>query len=217
MNMSKNIFLIGLFISIIFISGCIQQKRSTFESDIQQTSTKTGQPIKIPQSPTKLGTSGAPAPPADQVLTEITIISQNNNEWKIKVDKIRDYIRYPNAKNPELKEGEEVAVQLNSFLDTFEFRGPVCPSGYVKSPKPAGAQPTGGERSTRPTPKIIAGDKYLSKLLGCFAELNCEKLGWSGYLYNPSPIIVEHECVIPDSTKPPSTETGQYPSVEPQK
>ncbi len=203
---NNNIFLIGLIIGIILISGCIQKE-----------STKTEQPIKIPESPTKLETSGAPAPPADQVLAEITIISQNNDKWKIKVDKIRDYQRYPNAVNPILKEGEEIPVAVNGFLDTFESRGPVCPSGYVKSPKPAGTQPVGGEPSTRPTPKIIVGDKYLSKLLGCFAELNCERLGWSGYLYNSNLMIVEHECVIPDSTQPPSTEAEQYPSVEPQK
>ena len=203
--MNKNIIILVLIV-IIFISGCIQQ----------QTTTKTESSIKIPDSPTKLETSGAPAPPADQALAEITIISQNNDEWKIRVDKIRDYIRYPNAKNPVLKEGEEVSLYVNGFLDTFEFRGPTCPPGYIKSPKPAGAQSETGEPSTRPTPKIIIGDTYLSKLLGCFAELNCEKLGWSGYLYNPLPIIVEHECVIPDSIPPHSIEPQEtLPSVEP--
>src|SRR3989338_2080657 len=117
--MSKNIILIGLIVGIFLISGCIQQEKSTFESDVQQkTSTK------ISESPNKLETSGAPAPPADQALAEITIISQNNDEWEIRVDKIRDYIRYPNAKNPVLKEGEEVSLYVNGFLDTFEFRGP---------------------------------------------------------------------------------------------
>ena len=209
--MSKNIILIGLIVGIFLISGCIQQEKSTFESDVQQkTSTK------ISESPNKLETSGAPAPPADQALAEITIISQNNDEWEIRVDKIRDYIRYPKAKNPVLKEGEEVSLYVNGFLDTFEFRGPTCPPGYVKSTKPAGAQSETGEPSTRPIPKIVVGDRYLSKLLGCFAELNCEKLRWSGYFYNPNPLVVEHECTIPDSTPPPSIEPQEtLPSVEP--
>ncbi|MBI2665887.1 hypothetical protein HYX12_04665 [Candidatus Woesearchaeota archaeon] len=39
--MNKNIFLIGLLVGIIFVSGCIQQENSTFKSDVQQeTSTK---------------------------------------------------------------------------------------------------------------------------------------------------------------------------------
>ena len=239
-----------LIIVSIFISGCIQQEKSqqeksTFGSDIQQQkSTKTEQPIKIPESPTKLETSGAPAPPADQALAEVTIISQNNDEWLISVDKIRDYIRYPIAKNPVLKEGEEISVYVNGFIDTFESRGPECPPGYIKSPKPAraqcdynnpskryvaksvsqcavikyacrsnekyfnddcgcGCEITTSDSSTLATPKIVVSEKYLSKLLGCFAELNCERLGWSGYLYNPNSIIIEHECVIPDSTIPP--------------
>ena len=209
--MKKNIILIGLIVGIILISGCIQQEKSTFESDVQQETS-----IKIPESPNKLETSGSPAPPADQTLAEITIISQNNDEWKIRVDRIRDYIRYPNAKNPVLKEGEEVSLYVNGFLDSFEFRGPTCPPGYVKSPKPARAQSQTDEPSTRPIPQIVIGDKYLSKLLGCFAELNCEKLGWSGYFYNPNPLVVEYECVIPDSTPPPSIEPQEtLPSVEP--
>lgn len=179
-KMNKNVFLICLISGIIFISGCVQQ-------GIEQQA-------KIPESPNKLEISGAPAPPADQALAEIAIISQNNDEWNIRVDKIRDYIRYPNAKNPILKEGEEISLYVNGFLDTFEYRGPVCPPGYVKSPKPAEAQPT--TASSRSVPKIAAGDKYLSKLLGCFEELNCQRIGWSGYLYNPNPIVVETECVL---------------------
>lgn len=213
-NMGKNIFLTALVFGIILISGCVQKEKSTLESDVQQKSSTT---LEIPELPTELKTSGAPAPPADQALAEITIISQNDNEWKIKVNKIRDYIRYPNAVNPMLKEGDEISVSVNGFLDSFESRGPVCPPEYVKSPKPTQAQSLTDEPSTRPIPTIKVGDKYLSKLLGCFAELNCERLEWSGYLYNPNSIIIEHECVIPDPTPPPSTEAEQYPSVEPQK
>ena len=203
--MNKNIILIGLIVGIILISGCIQQEKSTFESDVkQETSTK------IPESPNKLETSGAPAPPADQALAEVTILSQNNDQWKIRVDKIRDYIRYPNAKNLELKEGEEVSVYVNGFLDTFEFRGPTCPPGYVKSPKPAGAQSETGEPSTRPIQKIVVGGRYLSKLFGCFAEANCQPIGWAGWLYNPSSTIIEYECVK-QSTTPTVVPPGYDP------
>ena len=146
--MNKNIILIGLIVGIILISGCIQQEKSTFESDVkQETSTK------IPESPNKLETSGAPAPPADQALAEITIISQNDDEWKIRVDKIRDYIRYPAATNPQLKVGDTVSIRFNGWLDTFQSNDKVCPAGYIKNPS------HGQPGAATPQPEITVGEK----------------------------------------------------------
>ncbi|TSC81499.1 MAG: hypothetical protein G01um101420_971, partial [Parcubacteria group bacterium Gr01-1014_20] len=45
---------------------------------------------KLPSSPAKLSTSGAPAEPVDQALAEITVLSQTENGLKLQVDKIRD-------------------------------------------------------------------------------------------------------------------------------
>ncbi|MBI4053868.1 MAG: hypothetical protein HY397_00900, partial [Candidatus Doudnabacteria bacterium] len=171
---------------------------------------------KVPTSPIKLD-AGAPAPPADQALAEITVLSQVGEEWKVRVDKIRDYIRYPAATNPQLKVGDTISIRFNGWLDTFQSSDKVCPAGYIKSPKPTQAESTTQLPSTRPQPQITAGQKYLSKLFGCFAQANCQTIGWSGWLYNPSPTVIEYECVKPDTTTPPSTKPQDGPpSVEPQ-
>ena len=171
--------------------------------------------IKIPSSPTKLGVSGAPAEPVDLVLTEITILSQTEDGWKIRVDKIRDYIRYPGATNPQLKVGDTVSIRFNGWLDTFQNSEKVCPVGYIKSPKPAQAESTTQPPSTHPQPKITVGEKFLAKLYGCFAEIGgftCpnQESGWSVWLYNPYPTVIEYECVKSESGIIP-------PSVEPQR
>ena len=167
-------------------------------------------PSPIPSSPTKLD-AGAPAPPADQTLAEITILSQAGEEWKIRVDKIRDYIRYPAATNPQLKVDDTVSIRFNGWLDTFQSSDKVCPAGYTKSPKPSQAESTTQSPSTRPQPQIIVGQKYLSKLFGCFAEIggfDCGPAGkgWSGWLYNPAPIIIDYDCVKQSTTPLPSVE-----------
>lgn len=178
--------------------------------------------VKISSSPAKLSTSGAPAEPVDQALVEITALSQTEDGWKISIDKIRDYIRYPAATNPQLKVGDTVSIRFTGWLDTFQNSDKVCPTGYIKSPKPAQAESTTQPPATRPQPKIIVGEKYLAKLYGCFAEIGgftCpnQKSGWSGGLYNPYPIVVEYECVKQGTTVPPSVEPQQTPpSVEPQ-
>lgn len=163
---------------------------------------------EIPSSPTKLSGSGSAAEPVDLVLAEITVLAPAENGWKIQIDKIRDYIRYPKAPNPQLKAGDAVSVYFNGWLDTFKDSEKTCPEGYVKSPAtPAGS----ANQSSAPQPEIIAGQKYLAKLYGCFAEIGgfvCpnQKTGWSGWLYNPSPVTIEYECVKPESgTVPPAT------------
>lgn len=172
--------------------------------------------VKVPTSPTKLD-AGAPAPPADWALTEITILSQVGEEWKVRADKIRDYIRYPATTNPQLKVGDTVTIRLNGWLDTFQGSDKVCPAGYIKSLKPAQTESTTQSPATRPQPKIATGEKYLSKLFGCFVQTNCQTIGWSGWLYNPSPPVIEYECVKSDTTTPPSTKPqAGLPSVEPQ-
>lgn len=172
--------------------------------------------VKVPVSPAKLD-AGAPAPPADQALAEIVILSQVGEEWKVRVDKIRDYIRYPAAINPQLKVGDTVSIRFNGWLDTFQSSDKVCPAGYIKSLKPPQAESTTQPPATRPQPKIMVGEKYLSKLFGCFAQANCQTIGWSGWLYNPSPTVIEYECVKQSTTPPPSVEPQDgLPSVEPQ-
>ena len=159
-----------------------------------------------------------PAPPADQALAEITVLSQTSDELKLRIDNIRDYIRYPAATNPQLKTEDTISIHFNGQLDTFQDDTTTCPVGYVKNPKPAHSE--SGENLPGvlyPQPKITVGEKYLSKLIGCFAQANCQTIGWSGWLYNPSPTVVEHECVQGSTTPPPSVNPqGGYPSVQPQ-
>lgn len=181
---------------------------------------------KIPSSPTKLSTSGVPAEPVDQALVEVTVLSQTEDGWKLRVDKIRDYIRYPTA-NPQLKVGDVISIRFTGWLNTLQSRDKICPAGYIKSPKPAQAESTTHQAesttqppATRPQPKIIVSERYLAKLYGCFAEIGgftCPngKSGWSGWLYNPNPIVVEYECVKTGKTPPSSIELQQTPpSVE---
>ena len=191
--MNRNIIILVLIL-IIFIGGCTQQS------------------IKIPESPTKLDPTRELARPADKILAEITFLSPTDGGWKVQINEIRDYIRYPGATNSMLKVNDEVSIYLDGSLDTFESRGPNCTSGYRKSPKPKNAETT--TASSPPThliPKVAVGDKYLSSLLGCFKELNCQRIGWSAYLYNSNPIVIEHECV-PVST----VSTGTPPTIQPQ-
>ena len=177
--------------------------------------------VKLPTSPTKLD-AGAPAPPADQALAEITVVSKLDGEWRIRIDKFRDYISYPYATsppstNPQPRIGDIISIRFNGWLDTFESTGPVCPAGYLKSPKPGQAGSATQPPSVKPQPQITVSKQYLSKLIGCFAQANCQTIGWSGWFYNPSPTVIEYECVKPDTTTPPSTKPQDgLPSVEPQ-
>jgi len=173
--------------------------------------------IKIPSSPAKLNTAGAPAEPIDQALAEITVLSQTEDGWKLHIDKIRDYIRYPTATNPQLKADDTISIHFNGWLDTFQNSEKICPAGYVKSPKPVQAEPTNQLQppATHPQPKITIGDKYLSRLFGCFIIIDgfdCGPAGkgWSGGFYNPYPVIIEYECVKTEpNITPPSVETQQ--------
>ena len=171
--------------------------------------------VKVPTSLNKLD----PAPPADQSLAEITVFSQTSDgrEIKIRVDKLQDYIRYPAATNPQLKVGDIISIHFNGLLDTFQDDNTVCLTGYIKNPKPVQAE----SAETPPgvienQPKVTIGEKYLSKLFGCFAESYCQTAGWSGWLYNPSPRVIEYECVKQGTTSP-SVAPQSSPSVEPQR
>lgn len=176
---------------------------------------------KLPTSPSKLD-AGSPAPPVDQALAEITVAAESDGQWRVRIDKIRDYIAYPYntnppSTNPQFKIGDTVSIRFNGWLDTFESTGPVCPPGYLKSPKPSQAGSVTQPPSVKPQPQITIGKQYLSKLEGCFLQTNCQTIGWSGWLYNPSPTVVEYECVQGSTTPPPSVNPqGGYPSVQPQ-
>jgi hypothetical protein len=172
-------------------------------------------PSPTPYSPAKLDKSD-PAPPADQALAEITVLSQTDEDTSIRIDEIRDYIRYPAATNPQLKVGDIVSIRFNGWLDTFRSDDTVCSAGYTKNPKPAQAESK--EKSPgipRPQPKIAVGTKGSSKLFGCFAKLNCQTIGWSGWLYNPSPRVMEYECVKQGTTPPSVVPQSSSPAVEP--
>jgi hypothetical protein len=72
-----------------------------------------------------------------------------------------------------------------------------------------------GTPDSRTVPKVAVGDRYLSKLYGCFAEIGgfiCpnEKSGWSGWLYNNVPKAVEYECV-----KAGTSSSEDYPAKIP--
>src|SRR3989338_8644607 len=164
--------------------------------------------VKLPTSPSKLD-AGSPAPPADQALVEITVAGESDGQWRIRIDKIRDYIAYPYntnppSTNPQFRVGDTISIRFNGWLDTFESSGPVCPPGYLKSPKPGQAGSATQPPSVKPQPQITIGKLYLSKLEGCFFQTNCQTTGWSGWLYNPSPTIIEYECVQGSTTPPPS-------------
>lgn len=134
------------------------------EDDTSSNGTKTE--VKIPQFPTTLDT-GSPAPPADQALAEITVLAQTGEGWTIRINKIRDYIRYPDNTNPELKLNDAIFFRLTGWVDIFEMDdGPPLPPSGVRS-----------------QPEIAVGEEYLSKLFGCFLEIPCSTIGWSGWLY----------------------------------
>jgi len=204
-----DILLIVLVVAVVAIGGYFVL--------VKQPPSGTKSVVKIPSSPAKLSTSGAPAEPVDQALAEITVLSQTENGWKLHIDKIRDYIRYPAATNPQLKAGDTVSIRFNGWLDTFQYSEKVCPAGYIKSPKPAQAESATQPQppATRPQPKITVGEKYLTKLSGCFAVIggfDCGPVGkgWSGWFYNPYSVVIEYECVKPEPNITP-------PSVEPQR
>lgn len=182
---------------------------------VKQPPSGTKSVTKIPSSPTKLGGPGDPAAPVDQVLAEITILSQTEDEWKIRVDKTRDYIRYPRATNPQLKAGDTISARFNGWENTVQYIDKMCPDGYLKSPKPEQGELETQPAPIPPQPIITVGKQYLATLYGCFAEIGglaCpnQKSGWSGRLYNPYPTVIEYECVKPEPNIPP-------PPVEPQR
>lgn len=182
---------------------------------VKQAPSGTKSVIKIPSSPTKLGGPGDPAAPVDQVLAEITILSETEDGWKIRVDKIRDYIRYPRATNPQLKAGDTTSTRFNGWENTVQYIDKICPDGYLKRPMPEHGELETQPASMPPQPIIIVGEQYLATLYGCFGEienLGCpnQKSGWSGRLYNPYPAVIEYECVKPEPNITP-------PPVEPQR
>lgn len=176
---------------------------------------------QLPTSPSKLDV-GSPAPPADQALAELTVVGESDGQWRVRIDKIRDYIAYPYntnppSTNPQFRVGDTISIRFNGWLDTFESSSPVCPPGYLKSPKPGQAGSATQPPSVKPQPQITVGKQYLSKLEGCFLQANCQTTGWSGWLYNSSPTVVEYECVQGSTTPPPSVNPQDgYPSVQPQ-
>ncbi|MFA5432226.1 MAG: hypothetical protein WC319_05065 [Candidatus Paceibacterota bacterium] len=159
--------------------------------------------IEIPSFPSKIDVSGVSSEPSDQALAEITVLSQTGNDLKISIDKIRDYIRYPKATNPQLKAGNTISISFNDWLDTYKDDGKVCPVGYTRSLITEKTVPANQVQPQRVSPVIIVGEKYLAKLRGCFQEgegFTCGISGWSVQLYNPYPIFLEYECIAPSST-----------------
>ena len=220
-----NVIIIGIAVAIILgvagyfilVKQLSPSKETITPTPSSETSTKgtvspsdTKSVVKIPSFPAKLSTSGAPAEPVDQALAEITVLSQTEDGWKFHIDKIRDYIRYPAATNPQLKAGDTVSIRFNGWLDTFQSSEKVCPAGYIRTQAESTTQPQ--PPATRPQPKITLGEKYLSKLFGCFAVIggfDCGPAGqgWSGWFYNPYPVVIEYECVKPEpGITPPSVE-----------
>ena len=211
--MNRKIVIVVLIV-IIFITACAKKDESTQEDIYKQKKISTVENKQI----TNIGVPSKASPSAlDSALAEITFISEQDERWKIRIDKIRDYIRYPRATYPQLKEGDEVNIFVLDFIDTYQNTGPTCPEGYVKAPKPGQASSNESPPSTRPIPKIIAGDKYVAQLHACFTStgLGCEREGWSAYLYNSNPLILESECVLPSSTQPAIKPQKTLPSVEP--
>lgn len=220
--MNKNGFVnIPLILLVVIVVGVVGyfvftdlSKENIFPSD-------TKSEAQIPAFPVKLDTSGAPAAPADQALAEVTVLLQKDEEWEIRVDKIRDYSRYPDATNIELKEGDIISVRSNGWINTFKDNKIECPEGYTSSPKPTPAYPINQPQPTSPEPKITIGEKYLSKLLfvRCSNGL-CQSTGWSVWLYNPSPVVEEYECVrsrnISPSVMPPVSPINTPSPVIPQ-
>lgn len=196
-----SIIILLLLASVLVVGGAWYYKaRKVTETVVPQEQYSS---TTIPTSPAKLDV-GAPAPPADQALSEVTILSEENGAWKIYIDKIRDYIRYPAATNSQLKVGDTVSIRFDGWLDTYQSSDKVCSAGYIKSPKPAQAGSATQSSSTRPQPQITVGQKYLSKLLGCFAQANCQTIGWSGWFYNSTPIVIEYDCVRSSTNTPPT-------------
>jgi len=98
--------------------------------------------------------------PLDTALAEVTIISVQDDLTKIRVDEIKDYIRYPDATYPKLNVGDEINVRVYSIAS--ESGGGVETQAELIS----GTEPP----SITPHPKPLEGKKYLASMSVCFTD-----------------------------------------------
>ncbi|MDO8469857.1 MAG: hypothetical protein Q7S84_02420 [bacterium] len=112
--------------------------------------------------------------PLDTTLAEVVILSVNGETAYLRIDRVRDYERYPGATYPEVKSGDELEVKIKDVV-------PQNSGG-------AGERAQQGE-SPPPSPPLrpdVVG-RYLADMRLCITEyiggLSCEYEGWSADLY----------------------------------
>ena len=125
------------------------------------------------------------------VEAKITLLSQEKDKWKIRVDYV-----FPNilVNYQPLKKGDTISVFLVGFIEGYARKGDyVWKNCTLKESNIM-------SNASRPLPKIIEGDKWLAELYYCNtgAYKGCKRDGWSAWLHNPDVIILEYECVGPD-------------------
>ena len=126
----------------------------------------------------------------DSAGARITILSRENDKWKIRVDEIVDYTRWRGGTYPQLKEGDILDVPILGFIESYARKGfDTWRNCTLK-------QDSILANASRPLPTIEAGDRWSAKLDACDTRLHrgCKRDGWSAYLYNQDLIILEYEC-----------------------
>ncbi|MBI2542919.1 MAG: hypothetical protein HYW24_01915 [Candidatus Aenigmarchaeota archaeon] len=119
----------------------------------------------------------SPDGPLDTALAEITILSAQDEIANIRIEKIKDYKRYPNAGYPQLKVSDEISVKV--YYLALESSTENETTGQGEQP------PESSPISSQLKPTI--GKKYLADMTLCIpdyiGELSCTYNGWSVGLY----------------------------------
>lgn len=123
-----------------------------------------------------LPTSASADGPLDTALAEITVLSVQGDIAAVRVDKMVDYRRYPDATYKKLLEG-----------DTIELRVYGISFGSTNETGTVGVQRSAGKLANAPKPEASAEKRYLADLSFCktgyVGGLECAYDGWSTYLY----------------------------------
>ena len=112
--------------------------------------------------------------PSDTAMAEIKILYVQNDLAKIRIEKIKEYFRHPDAVHSQLKIGDEIEARIYHF----------APSSSSTNTRIAE-----GSNSTLTTiakAEPIVDEKYLANMSICLAEygFGCAYEGWSVALYS---------------------------------
>ncbi len=169
-----------------------------------------------------------PSGPVDEVLAEITVISikeqfvSSGQISKVRVDKILDYKRYPDAYWGKIESGDEIWARVYS---NAEARVEVSSQSSVTNLS-TGQQTGLNTLKTIVSLGLVVNKKYFANLKSCFSNpnvgLSCVYEGWSASLYpidSPPSIIPSQQlpgqnpptidAIYPIDSLPSTTPLGQ--------